>query len=364
MALRPVKFLLDVHHIGRQQTGNETWARNVARELSAPDISKDELAFAATAHGAAAVAAIVGRRPWVVSESSGRRLLVDLPRIIRREHPDAILVHYTLPLSRCAAAVMVHDVAFLLPESRHWVSSRMRARLRVALTLAVRGRCVLLTPSDFSRTEILSRTNADPDRVFVAPNAVDPELLNLFAARTRSRADDPIRVLTVGNVLPRKNLGVVATAVSQLRREGMNIQLRVVGSVPRAGQPMAAEIRRLLVDHVEFSGYVDTAQLAQEYLDADLLAFPSLYEGFGIPAIEAMAAGLPVIVSESTGQASVARGYARAVDSRDPLQWSRAIADVIRGDRPPAADLTAAALQFSWRSTAESTLHALELAAS
>lgn len=364
MALRAVKFLLDVHHIGGQQTGNETWARNVARELSQRDISDHDISFAATPRGATAVATIVGQQPWIVSESSARRLLVDLPRIVRREHPDSILVHYTLPLSRCAAAVLVHDVAFLLPESRNWVSGRMRARLRLALTLAVRGRCVLLAPSDFTRTEILNRTNADPARVLVAPNAVDPELLDLFAAKTRSRSDDAIRVLTVGNVLPRKNLGVVATAVSQLRREGMNIQLRIVGSVPPAGQPMAAEMRRLLGDHVEFSGYVTTAQLAQEYLDADLLAFPSLYEGFGIPSIEAMAAGLPVVVSGSTGQASVARGYAREVDSGDPSQWSAAIADVIRGERPAAATLTAAALRFSWRSSASNTLDALELAAS
>ncbi len=104
--------LVDAHHIGARQTGNETWIRNISRELAAI-ADPAELAFAGTAAGAVVLQTLTGAEALTLSNSGVRRLALDLPRAVRKVSADSILVQYTMPFRAPApCVVMVHDTLF------------------------------------------------------------------------------------------------------------------------------------------------------------------------------------------------------------------------------------------------------------
>jgi alpha-1,3-rhamnosyl/mannosyltransferase len=137
----------------------------------------------------------------------------------------------------------------------------------------------------------------------------------------------------VGNVLPRKNLPVVARALRILRDRGEDVALRIVGTVHSTSQPEVARAHRLLGDGImTLTGYATPTELARELRSAHVLAFPSLFEGFGIPVLEAMAAGLPVVVSDRTSLPEVAGTAGLVVPAEDPDAWADALSSAMLAD--------------------------------
>jgi glycosyltransferase involved in cell wall biosynthesis len=122
---------------------------------------------------------------------------------------------------------------------------------------------------------------------------------------------------------------MLADAVRLLRERGQDVVLRVVGSVPAAGAPAARAMYAELGDALETTGYVTQEQLAVEYRSAHVLAFPSLFEGFGIPVLEAMTAALPVVVSDRTSLPEVAGGAGIVAPAEDAEAWAAALADAL-----------------------------------
>lgn len=318
------KPLLDLHHLGDRQTGNESWARCLATalfELDGPGAYDIAVTAAAPPED---LSRLPARERVLVSGSSTRRLAVDLPRSMRRLRTSAVLVQYTVPVSRVPAVVMVHDMSFEDSRAAEWLPRATRLRYRTTVRASVRMAAHVLTVSEYSKGDIVRVYGIDPAHVTVAPNAVDPRLVALLGQTPADRGGRPT-VLMVGNVLPRKNLPVVARAVRLMRDRGSDVVLRVVGTVHPTGRGDAALARQLLGDAVTVAGYVSTADLAAELSRAHVLAFPSLFEGFGIPALEAMAAGVPVVVSDRTALPEVVGGAGLLVPAEDPEAWSDAL---------------------------------------
>lgn len=359
-------FLIDAHHIGARQTGNETWIRNISRELVtlAPTA---EFVFVSSRAGAEDVTRLTGTTPIAVSDSSTRRLLVDLPGAARRVHADAVLVQYTMPVRASApSVVMIHDLSAFAPMSKHWLPASFRVRVQMSIRSSVRRAAQLLAPSQFTRQQLIELLGADPARVHVSNNAVDPDLAALLEQRngTKSLRQDVFQITAVGNVLPRKNLVTLARAVAELRRTGIPAELRIVGTVVKP--ELTDELRTLLGPAVSTTGYVDTATLAAEYAAADVLGFPSLFEGFGIPALEAMCAGVPVIVSNSTSLPEVVGDAGLTVPPLDVGAWAQALR-AVHGDSSLRARLCESgrrrATKFTWRAGAKAALDSLRTAA-
>jgi glycosyltransferase involved in cell wall biosynthesis len=360
-------FVVDVHHIGNRQTGNETWARNIARELAAI-ASSGEIAFAACSTGSAEVAQLTGEIPYQVSSGSLKRLAIDLPRIARTTNAQALLLQYTKPLTRRPCVVVIHDLSPFDPRSSEWLGRRFRVRVRASIDRSARSSAALIVPSEFTRQGLVQRYALRESDIAVAPNAVDPGLAGLIdVARRAEREPGPSRVIAVGNVLPRKNLVVLGAAVAALRSAGSEIELRVVGTISDEGRPIQQRLQRMLGAAVSFSGYVSDPELASEYAAADLLAFPSFFEGFGIPAVEAMYAGVPVLVSDAGSLPEVVGEAGVTISPSDTDAWAAAMGRVIYdpGYRRKLTDRgEQRARSLSWRSSARTVLDTLQSAAS
>jgi glycosyltransferase involved in cell wall biosynthesis len=262
----------------------------------------------------------------------------------------------------------VHDLSAEDARASQWLPWRTRRRYQLSFRTSARFAAQLVTVSEFSRQSIIERYGVPPDRVHVAYPAVDPELATHLdrGGHTRPAAQGPATVLAVGNVLPRKNLVTLAHAVHALADQGRDIRLRIAGRVPEAGAADAATMKGLLGERVDFTGYLTTEQLAQEYLNADVFAFPSWYEGFGIPVLEAMYAGKPVVLSDQTSLPEAAGDAALVVPAGDVLAWTDAIARTLEDHQLRDELVTAGrerARSFSWDDTASVVANALRAAA-
>ena len=230
------------------------------------------------------------------------------PFVLGREH-DADVLHcptYRGPLrSARPLVVTVHDLAvFRHPETFNRWTRTYSPRL-VPRVLAAARRIVAV--SEFTRRELVDLLDVPEDKIRVVPNGVDETF-----TRAGSTADGEY-VLTVGTLEPRKNLRRLVEAARRA-----DVELRVVGAQGWGGVEVSG-------NGVRWLGEVDDVELARLYRGAQCVAYPSLYEGFGIPVVEAMACGAPVVTSRGTAMEEVAGGAAILVDAHDAAEIAAGI---------------------------------------
>jgi glycosyltransferase involved in cell wall biosynthesis len=287
-----------------------------------------------------------------------------LPERVRRLD----LVHATNPAAVPPAApgqrlvVTVHDLAFLVlpgtfPRAWRWL-------YRVGLRAAVRRADAIVTPSRSTAEDLLSRTRVDPEKVFVTPLAAslslgvdDPD-----AVLARLKVPPPY-LLFVGTLEPRKNLLRLVRAYRRVAQDGIPHALVLAGPLGWQGDRLLREIALRGPGEIVLTGPLSDDELDALYRGADAFVYPSLYEGFGLPVVEAMSRGLPSVVSTSSSLPEVAGDAALAVNPRSVRELASAIAtiatDVAMAERL-AAKARARAERFSWDETARRTLEMYE----
>ena len=231
--------------------------------------------------------------------------------------------------------VTVHDLAvFRYPEAFNpWSRTYSRALVPRVLRAAAR----VIAVSEFTRRELRDLLAVPDAKIRVVPNAVAPT----FSADGPASTGD--YVLAVGTLEPRKNLSRLAEAA-----ERVGAQLRVVGATGWGGV-------RVTGNGVRWLGEVADEELAELYRGAACVAYPSLYEGFGIPVLEAMASGTPVVTSRGGGTEEVAAGAAVLVDPEDPAAIAAGIEEAVaRRDELRRLGLERARA-FSWGAAARAT---------
>lgn len=360
---------IDVHTVGERQTGNETYVRELVDHLTGlPDDGTEYLLYHTRRAPRPEWAAYARRlRP----HAPALRIPVAFPVALRRDRVQAAHFQYVVPpWCPCPTVVSVHDVSYEAhPE---FFPAAMRARMRLLVPRAVRTAAAVITISEFSRREIVERYRVDPARVVVTPLAAGPGFRPLDAGDVAERLarigiEGPY-VLAVGNVQPRKNLGRLLEAFAALRRRvDLPHRLVLVGRRAYRGDAILARQEALgIARHVVATGYVADDDLVALYNGADAFVYPSLYEGFGLPVLEAMACGAPVITSGTTALPEVAGDAAELVDPRSVDELAAALGRVL-ADPARRADLRDRGLRrarrFSWRRLAEQTLAAYKRAA-
>ncbi len=326
--------VVDADVLGRERTGDETYVLNLLRELS-------PLAPAAGLRLAA-----VTRDPDLVPEGieavrlatsfQELRMAVTLPRLLRKLGAALGHFQYALPLLLpCPAVVTIHDLSFEHQPSL--MSAKDRFVFRKVVPRAARKAVRVLTVSERTRRDLRELYDVPDEKIVVTPNGVDPA----FTPSNSLLQGD--YVLLVGAVQERKNpLAALAAA------DAAGLPLVVAG--PAKDEALARELGRR---GARVTGYVEQDELVRLYRGAACLVQASRYEGFGLPVLEAMACGTPVVavpepaLREVAGDAAV---WAEEHELADGIR--RAVAE---RERLAAAGLERARL-FSWRESARRTL--------
>src|SRR5438477_1021116 len=308
------------------------------------------------------LATTLGENFRAVAETAGNYSVAEqlaIPLALKREGVTLFHApHYVLPpLVRCRSVVTIHDCIHLMfPQ---YLPGRLAlVYARTSIALASRRATRVLTVSESSKRAILRFVDVPTDNIDVIYNAyderfgVEPREEDVIRVRERYQLHDEF-VLYAGNVKPHKNLERLIEAFDLVRKRGLDhLKLVLIGDeISRYAALRRAVHQHQLHKYVRFLGYMPEETLAVMYRLAGVFVFPSLYEGFGLPPLEAMASGTPVVTSNVSSLPEVAGDAAVLVDPYDP----RAIADGIHGvltDEDLRRSLRqkglARAQQFSW----------------
>ena len=323
-------IVLDADVLGRNRTGEETYLRNLLREL--PRVAPD-LRFAA-----------VTRRPDLVpagveaialpARSQELRMAWSLPRLLRRLRPELAHFQHALPLGwRGPSVVTLHDLHFERDPDVMGLLDRLT--FKAIVPRAARRARQVLAVSERTKRDAVELYGLDPAKVTVTPHGVDPAF---------SPGDERPHeyVLFVGAVQARKN-PLAALAAAQEN----DLPLVVAG--PEKEPALAADLRARGAD---VRGWVTQAELAELYRGAAALVLPSRHEGFGIPVVEAMASGTPVVLSGDAALREVAGDAASYAEDGD---YGRALRDALADRGRLAAAGLERARRYTWEATAQRT---------
>ncbi len=265
--------------------------------------------------------------------------------------------------SPCATVVTVHDMSLRLYPRCHPV--RRRLLNRPLMHVAIREASSIVTVSESARRDLLRFHGIAPDRVSVVHEAASPAFRPINdpgrLEDVRVRYGLPQRfVLYVGTIEPRKNLVRLMTAFAAARRAGIPQHLVCVGPYGWSSADLSGHIKKLGIEQaVHFTGYVPFDCLPSIYNLGEFFVFPSLYEGFGLPVVEAMASGLPVLTSNTSSLGEIAGDAAVTIDPTDTEAMIEAIRQLAT-DREMRRDRSGRSLQragcFSWTQTAREML--------
>lgn len=327
---------IDAHTIGSRQTGNETYVRNLVEELSSmnrggleyffyhtlPERSFDHVRWR-------------GRLRRLRPHNPSIRIPLSFPIALLRDRIDLAHFQYVAPpWMPCPYVVTVHDISYEFhPEYFHPLE---RARMRALIPLSARRAAHVITISQFSKAEIIARYGIADDRITVAMEGVSDFFTKIAdegrLAETQARlgVTRPF-ILGVGNLQPRKNLERLVRAFARrCHRSGNRHKLVLVGQKTWGGQRVEQLIESIGVqDDVVLTGYVDDADLLALYNLADVFVYPSLYEGFGLPILEAMRCGVPVITSNVASMPEVAGDAAVLIDPYSDQDFDTALSQVL-----------------------------------
>jgi glycosyltransferase involved in cell wall biosynthesis len=336
--------VVDADVLGRRRTGDETYVSSLLTELPrlAPDLR----------------IAGVTRRPDLLpkgvepielpAKSQPLRMSWSLPRLLVRLEPALSHFQYVVaPRAPSPAVVTIHDLSF--ERDPGLMGRRDRFFFRTMVPRSARRADRVLAVSERTKRDLVELYGLDEAKVVVTPNGVDAR----FRPNGERNGSDPY-LLFVGALQPRKD---PVAAIQALSLVDSALRLVLVGPDKGAGREAREAVARLgLNGRVQFAGHVGMDDLASLYRNAEALVFPSRYEGFGLPVVEAMASGTPVVATSTGAIPEVAADAAILVEPGDAVALAggieRALADRERLVRAGLERVK----RYSWTETAQRTL--------
>jgi len=364
-----LRIAIDAHSVGTGLGGNESYATNLIEALAEIDQTNRYTLYVTKP---AAVERFNNRWPnFLVRSTLPHTPLIRIPLTLsnelRRNPVDVLHVQFTSPpFSPCPVVVSVHDLSFEhLPLTFKW---RSRKQLRLTVRRSVRKAAQVIALSEHARKDMIDTYHVSPERVTAIPLAAAGHFMPLKNEAELQRVKQTYEIegdyiLAVGAIQPRKNLARLLAAYSRLHRakpEGKLPKLVLAGKRAWLYEETLRTIAELELERsVILTGYVPEQDLPALYSGALCFVYPSYFEGFGLPPLEAMQCGTPVIVGNRTSLPEVVGNAALLVDPFDVEALAAAIERVI-GNSDLRADLSvkglARAKLFEWRETARQTL--------
>lgn len=365
--LQRIRVALDAHVVGRRKTGAETYIVNLAEALGRrEDVDPIVYLDAGTVWPGPTA---LDRRDlhWRAPQL---RVPLELPFRAKRDGARLLHVQFVAPpMARLPVVTAIHDLSF---EDVPGLFARpTEMRLKLTVRLSARRSAAVITISEFTRSRISHHYGIDPKRIVVTPLGVDAFWSPVAASdaeRHLSALVLPDRfVLAVGNLHPRKNIPRLIRAMAAARALGAS-DLHLVLAGQRAWRATEIDAAIEAADGhgwVHELGYVSAETLRALYSTAHVVAYPSMYEGFGLPVLEALACGAVVVAANATAIPEVAGGAAFLVD---PMSTDAIAEGVLRAstDERLRARLRdagpARARTFTWDRCAAWTVEAYRLA--
>jgi len=354
---------LDGRALTGRFTGDRTYWLNLIRDHSqSPDDGEHEYVVYSRLPFPDGIIRSAGRVEMRTIPASNDRVwtLVTFPRALKQDRIDIAHTQYTIPLrAPCPVITTVHDVSFrLYPE---WFPRKHRILLNLTVPVAMRRAARVITDSMSSRRDILRIYRLDVDHVEAIPLAASPDFAPVPKAEARRRVagrfglEGPF-IVSVGVLQPRKSLAMLVEAFARaVCSASLPHTLALAGKRGWAYDDIVVQAARLRVtDRLLLTDYVEDSDLPGLYSAADMMAFPSLYEGFGLPPLEAMACGAPTLVSDAPAMPEVAADGALVLPVMDAAAWADGLTLLaqspdLRRDRSAAG--LARSRAFNWAVT-------------
>lgn len=360
---------IDAHSVGAELGGNESYAINLIEALA--EIDQTNL-YTLYVTKRSAIERFDQRWPnFQVKLTLPHTPLVRIPLTLSRElrrHPvDVLHVQYTAPpFAPCPVVTTIHDLAFEhLPETfnrRSWM------QLRLTVRKTARRAAQIITVSEYSRDDISRTYGIAPRRITVTPEAAPPHFLPVTNETELRRIRESYGIsgdyiLSLCSIQPRKNLVRLIEAYACLRGVRPEVKLPQLVLAGKRGwldsETFRAAEQNALGKDILFTGYVPEQDLAGLYSGAICFVYPSYFEGFGLPVVEAMQCGVPVIAGNRTSLPEVVGDAGLLFDPFDTQALVKALTQVI-DDSEYRAVLRAQGLErakeFNWKTTAQLTL--------
>ncbi len=309
----------------------------------------------------------LSRKPWRLRAAGTYFGWRSLDRVFEGASLFHATEHLLPKLTRVPSVFTLHDVAYLRFPQYHLLQNRVYLSLMMPRFLAQAQSIIAISAS--TRREALSSYRLDPAKVVVIPEGVEPRFRPEHdpsrLAEIRARYALPTRfILFVGTIEPRKNLPTLLDAYAALRPKAPEVGLVVAGGKGWLHQGFYDRLRALgLADRVQLTGFVPDDDLPALLSAAEVFAYPSVYEGFGLPPLEAMACGVPVVVSNTSSLPEVVGDAGLLAPPLDPGAWAGALARLVTDDslrQELRGHGLARAGHFTWEQTARLTLEVYE----
>jgi len=364
-----LRIAIDAHSVGAKLGGNESYAVNLIEALAQIDEANEYTLYVTTAE---AHDRFHQRWPnFKVRTTLPHTPLIRIPLTLSaelRKHPvDVLHVQFTAPpFCPCPVVVSIHDLSFEhLPHTFH---RRSRMQLRLTVRNSAKRAARILTLSEHTRSDIIDTYGIEPSRItaipLAAPRHFNPVEDNRELQRVRHNYGiDGKYILSVGSIQPRKNLARLVNAYASLRGKYAENELPKLVLVGKRAWLYGETLRALeqtgLARSVILTGYVPESDLPALYSGALCFVYPSYFEGFGLPPLEAMKCGAPVIVGNQTSLPEVVGNAALKVDPFDVTAIAGAIENLINDSdlrRELSVKGRSRAEEFDWQETARRTL--------
>ena len=364
-----MRIAIDAHSVGTGLAGNETYAANLIEGLAEVDHFNEYTIYVTKRE---AVERFSNRWPnfhvrVTLPHSPLIRIPIVLSAELRKNPVDLLHVQFTSPpFSPCPVVVTIHDLSFEhLPET---FKRRSRAQLRLTVRRSAKRAARVITLSEHARQDLISTYELPPQMVRTIPLAAPARFQPVTDTTELQRVRDTYGIegdyiLSVGSIQPRKNLGRLIASYSCLRRKQPSVKLPKLVLVGKRAwlydETLNAIEQNGLRDSIILTGYVPERDLPALYSGAICFVYPSFFEGFGLPPLEAMKCGVPVIAGNRTSLPEVTGHAGLLVDPFDVQALASAIERLI-GDSDFRNELRVKGLEqarkFDWRETARQTL--------
>lgn len=364
-----MKIGIDAHAAEREGSGNCTYISNLLLALKEID-DKNEYILYATDKNHPFYDNFNGSRNFRIRQLPVRNPFFRIPFFLAwqtyKDSLDILHVQYNAPpFHKGKLVVTIHDLGFLhLPET----FSRSEAmRLKILTKFTANKSEKIITGSEYSRNDIVDTYNLNPDRVEIIPHGISHAFGPKDVVKTREVLSkyniEGEYFLCVGRLNPRKNLVSLVKAFQKIKERAVPHKLIVVGKKDFDTRVLLRTIDKFNEKDVLFIGFVPNEDLPYLYSGADVFIYPSLFEGVGLPVLEAMKSGIPVVSSNTTSLKEIVADAALTVDPLNVKGIAAAVFELI--DKSKIRDLyikkgLERSLQFSWNLTAQKTLHMYE----